>query len=412
MLRRTPAVRRSPARFALALGTAGLLLTACDGAPSGPDLPLEPVGAVKGQLHRVGEGGFADLRARVTWGDQVETAPVEDDGNFSVDLFAEVSGFGVLTIEPGPASDLHPAYVLLSPGDVGGTGRIVMLPQRWTLPSGAYAGTVVPIDPEMAADGRVMPSFWGFFFPFRQEGFLQIVTNSFTWAGDLRTWPEDVFPIPVALDRAASTAPVSAADSVAFWTHVATMEEALGRDVFRPAAVEDVQILGGFRRARNAVLVQIDTLQSVDGYGDPNTPDAWTWLFAADGGVWSGTHIERVELGSADMNGARILLKSAALLSDRRTVIHELMHVLGAGHGCSWASVQTYCASLATDIPTAADVAHLEVLEAARRTEIQVRSRWGIMAAVMGHRSVTLGLTPVPRVGVVYGPASAPGSGG
>ena len=116
--------------------------------------------------------------------------------------------------------------------------------------------------------------------------------------------------------------------------------------------------------------------------------------------------MNRVELNSSDMNGARIILRTAELLSDQRTVIHELMHVLGAGHGCSWASVQTYCASLATDVPTAPDVAHLEVLEAMRQSEEAALSRWGIMASVMGQRAVTLGMGPLPGPNVVVGPVS------
>jgi hypothetical protein len=84
------------------------------------------------------------------------------------------------------------------------------------------------------------------------------------------------------------------------------------------------------------------------------------------------------------------------------------MHVLGAGHGCSWASVQTYCASLLSDVPTAPDVAHLAVMLEMRALELEHDSRWGILASVFGHRVVTLGLTPVPGIDLTYGPASAP----
>jgi len=388
------------------------VLGACSGEPAGPDLPPEPVGTVLGQVHALGTTTFSGLTARVTWGDQVESAAVQADGSFAVALFDDVEGFGALTIEPDATAGLHAAYVVLSPGDLDARGRIALVPARWTLASGDYAGTEVPIDPDLAADSKVMPSFWGFFFPFRQQGSFQVVTNSGLWAGDLRTWKPGLFPVPVALDRPGSNAGITEADSIAFWTHVETMEMALGRNVFEPTPIEDVTILGGSRRARNTVLVQIDTAQLLDGYSNTNTPDPWTWLFSADVGSWSGSPVSRIELGSADMNGARVLLRSSDLLSDRRTVIHELMHALGAGHGCSWASVQTYCASLATDVPTPADVAHLEVLEAMRELEASIQSRWGIMSAVMGQRTVTLGLPTIPPPDVVWGPGSAPGGGG
>lgn len=387
------------------------VMGACGGEPAAPDLPPEPVGSILGQLHAPGATSFSGLTARVTWGEQSESVSVQPDGSFTIPLFTDVSGFGALTIEPDANTGVHAAYVLLTPGDLDGRGQIALVPDRWTLESGDYAGTEVPIDPDLAADSKVMPSFWGFFFPFRQQGSFQVVTNSALWAGDLRTWKPGLFPIPVALDRPGSNAGITEADSIAFWSHVETMESALGRDVFEPAAIDDVTILGGSRRARNAVLVQIDTAQLLDGYSDPNTPDAWTWLFSADASSWSGSPVSRVALGSADMNGARVRLRSTELLTDRRTVIHELMHVLGAGHGCSWASVQTYCASLATDVPTPADVAHLEVLEAMRGLEATINSRWGIMSAVLGQRTVTLGLPAIPPPDVVWGPGRTPDIG-
>ncbi len=387
------------------------VLGACGGEPAAPDLPPEPVGSVLGQVHAPGVTAFSGLTARVTWGQQSESAAVESDGSFTVPLFTAVSGFGALTIEPDAGAGVHAAYVLLSPGDMDARGHIALVPDRWTLDSGDFAGTEVPIDPDLAADSKVMPSFWGFFFPFRQQGSFQVVTNSSIWTGDLRTWKPALFPIPVALDRPGSNAGITEADSIAFWTHVETMESALGRDVFEPTPIDSVTILGGSRRARNTVLVQIDTTQLLDGYSDQNLPDAWTWLFSADASSWSGSPVSRVEVGSADMNGARVRLRRAELITDRRTVIHELMHVLGAGHGCSWVSVQTYCASLATDVPTPADVAHLEVLEAMRELEATINSRWGIMSAVLGQRTVTLGLPAIPPPEVVWGPGRAPDGG-
>ena len=77
-------------------------------------------------------------------------------------------------------------------------------------------------------------------------------------------------------------------------------------------------------------------------------------------------------------------------------------------HHSSWASVQTYCTSLQSDVPTPPDVAHLTVMMDMRALELEHATRWGILASVFGHRVVTLGLTPVPGIDLTYGPASEP----
>ena len=46
----------------------------------------------------------------------------------------------------------------------------------------------------------------------------------------------------------------------------------------------------------------------------------------------------RIVAACVDMWAA---FKSSTQLEDRQLVIHEMMHTLGAGHGCAWPSVQT-----------------------------------------------------------------------
>jgi hypothetical protein len=403
-MRRTLSLR-SPAWLALAV-----TLAACGDAPSGPEEEtFQPFGTIMGKVVAPNQVTFDNLTARVVWEDQNVTAPVATDGSFTVEIPEAVAGFGALTIEPAAGASVHPAWVLLSPGDVdGGSGTIVLTPTTWTPESGDYAGIEIPIDPQLAADTRVMPSFWGFYFPFSQEGFLQSVTDNTLWAAEFRGWPADAYPLPVAFDHDFTDEPITAADSVIFWGHVDRMEEALGWDAFRPARVEEVQILGGSRRANQAILVQIDTTLQTRGLGLISRPNPQIWNLTADATSWSGTPVERIDVLSADITYGLVKLDSISLVTDRQLVIHEMMHTLGAGHGCSWGSVQTYCASLLTDIPSAADVGHLRVMAEVRALELQYRSRWGLIAAVLGQRVVTLGLSPTPRLNVLYGPASVP----
>jgi len=384
-------------------------MTACGDAPSGPEEVTPPFGAVSGRVFSPGISTFGDITARITWSGQNLTAPVASDGTFRVEIPNSVGGFGTLTLEPGLSEPVHPGWVLLTPGDVGeGEGTVILAPRSWTIASGDYAGTEVPIDPELAADSRVLPSFWGFYFPFSQTGFLQTVTDDSAWAAEIRSWPTIAFPLPVALDRVASHEAFTATDSVALWEHLDRMEAALGFDAFEPVRLEDLQIEGGSRRALGGVLVQVDTTLSVRAVGRISRPDPQTYSLSADARTWSGSTVQDFQITSADITYGIVGMDARDFIQDRQLVIHEMMHILGAGHGCSWASVQTYCASLVAPVPTAPDVAHLAVMSAMRGLELEHRSRWGVLASVFGHRVVTLGLSPIPSLSVTYGPISAP----
>ena len=384
-------------------------MSACGNeAPSPQDVVL-PFGTLHGRVVTPAETTFDDVIARVVWGSQEVTGTVQADGTFDVDITGPVSGYGTLTIEPGASEPMHPGWILLSPRDVGaGRGTVVLAPKTWTAESGEYAGMEIPIDPELAADGRVMPSFWGFYFPFSQSGFLQTVTDDATWAGEFRAWPQDAFPISVALDRPGSDQDITSSDSVAFWRHIEVMEAALGWDAFAPTHIDELRIRDDGRTPADAIVVQLDASVATRGVGEINPSDVQTYGLTTDATLWSGTNVRNVSAVSADITYGIIRLEKQELFNDRQLVIHELMHVLGAGHGCSWASVQTYCASLQSDVPTPPDVAHLAVMMEMRALEVEHGTRWGILASVFGHRVVTLGLTPVPGIDLTYGPTSTP----
>lgn len=402
-----PLSPRLPLLRSLALVIAGAL-AGCGSEPAAPTTDDETApGVVLGRAYAPGLTVIEGVTARVRWGDQEVAAPVNPDGTFALPLLQAVEGFGFLSLEPGPGAKVNAAFVLLTPGDVNGQGHVILSPAHWTVASGTHAGVEVAISPAGATDTRVMPGYWGTFFPYRQEGFLQTILDNTQWTGSFTTWPADRFPIPLALDRIGSTLPLTHDDSVEVWSHIEAMEEAMGRDVFRPAPLEEVRVLGGVRRAEDAVLLQVDSALTVRGFGDVSTDDSPVWTLGADARAWSGGPVVRVGFRSEDITGGRVAFDSLSFLRDRGLVVHELMHVLGVGHGCSWPSVQTYCGSLRRDLPTAQDVAHLEVLEAMRRMERAVGTRWGLVAAILGDRAVTLRQPPVPRPALIYGPANA-----
>ncbi|SVD90127.1 uncharacterized protein METZ01_LOCUS442981, partial [marine metagenome] len=114
-----------------------VLIAACADEKPGPQDVVLPFGTVQGQVVTAAQATFGDVTARVVWGSQDITAEVQSDGTFDVEILHAVSGFGMLTIEPGPSEPVHPAWVLLSPGDVdGGRGTVVLAPKTWTAESG------------------------------------------------------------------------------------------------------------------------------------------------------------------------------------------------------------------------------------------------------------------------------------
>ena len=392
---------RTAASHAAALCVA-TLLGACGVEPAGPtDAPV--FGRVTGAVVAPEVTDLGDLTARVRWGPFDVSAPVEADGTFALGIPDRVQGLGFLTIEPARGAAVHPAWVILSPGELDLDQTIVLAPRTWTIRSGAYAGQTVPIDPALAADPSVQPSFWGFYFPFGQVGYEQRVLADTEWFGELRSWPETAYPIPVAFDRGPGAA-ITPGDSVAFWAHVERLERVLGRDAFRPVRFERQEILASPRRMEGGILVQVDARLAVHGIGLTSPPVRSLWRLAGEAGSWSGGDVEYVTFSSGDVGYAHVVVDAPARLAEGRVVVHELMHTLGAGHGCAWRSVQTYCGTLATDLPTAADVAHLQVLERMRALEHEHDTRWGVLAAVFGRRVVGLGLPPIPSPEGVQGP--------
>lgn len=244
------------------------------------------------------------------------------------------------------------------------------------------------------------PAYWGFTFPVDQAGRRQTVVDSTRWSGALVTWPGDAFPLPVALDREASDPPFAAADSARLWTGLDALEAALGRDLFRPVPRSELPATEDGGRVPGAVLVRLDSTLTLRGRAGVDSADP-DWVRIESVGAWSGSEVTRLAVVSSDARAGWMRFGASQHLEDAGLVMHEAMHVLGVGHGCSWPSLQTYCESLTAGAPTADDVAHLEVLEAARAAEKALDTRLGILPAVFGDRALRLGLPPVPGVVVV-----------
>lgn len=389
---------------ALVLASLGACSDTADD-PVDPGDPTDPpAGAVVvGRVELLGGEIPAGAEVVGLWDDVEARDQVAADGTFSLELASDPgAGGGFVEVRPGAGIRAVSSLVRLDGPPPDESLRILLLPDRWTLQSGVHAGTEVEIHPADAADGKVLSSYWGFTFAFEQEGRTQTVLDSTRWTGALVTWPQESFPLPVALDRAESTSSFEAADSIRIWEALDRLEEVLGRDLFSASRPEDLPDADPDRGGAipGAVVVRLDSTLTVRGRASGG-PTVSTWFTRMEVGSWSGNDVTGFAAVSADARFGRISIRSSADLDDPALVMHEAMHVLGVGHGCVWRSIQTFCASLETEEPTAEDVAYLEVLEAAREGEKALETRHGILPAVLGERALERGLTPIPGVEVI-----------
>jgi hypothetical protein len=155
----------------------------------------------------------------------------------------------------------------------------------------------------------------------------------------------------VAFDAAGRRSRVSPADSAAFWEIARGVERAVGDSLFHPATAADLQGDG------NGILVKVD--RAIDGSG--LTLISWT------------------ERGRA--YDASVYLRTPALLRDPRVVAHELVHALGFGHTGSWLSIMGPAAD-GVSLPTATDVAHMQLLLRVQELQERHDAPYGVAEAL------------------------------
>jgi hypothetical protein len=315
----------------------------------------------------------AGLRVLVSSRAGSAAAPIAADGSFS--LRATVAGDSVDYIVDAAdgARTFHPALVRVPAGTAPDL-RIVLVPRRWTIERGTFAGTAVNVSPDLAF--RPPCTTTG---DTNCDGFFPRV-----WTTGIKLWPATALPIRLAFDRVRTHAAIAAADSVEFWNIVNRMNDDFGSPLFRPARYEEFSVATDGRPDR-AVLVRVDT--TLSGFG------AWTnWWWDANGEMYAGV-----------VRAARLsLLRSSSLMT------HELLHTQGFKHSCSWATVMGGygCNSALTLFPS--DVAHAHLALRVHEVQRQTGAPHGLVAALQGERVVALGLPPfaasdAPRLRMLRG---------
>ena len=281
------------------------------------------------------------------------------DGSFSLSGESPTQAFDVLV--QGENALHRPALLRLQYSTPASNLRIRMTPARWTPTAGTYTGTTIDVnpvaafEPPAAATGENYDGFW-------PGAFLS----------GIKVFGSSLLPAKLAFDRPRSSAPITEADSAAFWSIVRTMEEDLGRPLFVPARIEDLA-LDNDGKSPGAVIVRIDaTLSTYQGYAN------WWWM--GNGTVYAGV----VRLGSA------------AAFAHSGLVTHELLHTLGFKHSCSWPTVMgSYGCPMASRL-SAQDVAHAQLAFAMREIEGSSSGTNALAAALNAQLVLQYGINPVP----------------
>jgi len=239
----------------------------------------------------------------------------------------------------GDTTTVHRVRLLVNPQRELQNLAIVLVPTTFRIPRGTFAGREQKVDATLAMrrSGRTAP-FW------------RLVPATGKGPRKLLGWPEPAYPLRIAFDRRRSNEPISAEDSVAFWTIARQMEQDLGAALFTPAQMpSDSNVV-------NVVPVEIG-LQGLEGH----------------------TFVSWGQAG--DATNAVLLFRREATLRDSHVVTHELVHLLGFGHATAWPTIAQPAGSTEQRL-TAEDVAYIQLAMTLRRLQLSTGARPGLPIAV------------------------------
>lgn len=212
----------------------------------------------------------------------------------------------------------------------------------WTIESGSYAGTRVPIDISAALGSPKRDHFW------------RLAKGSAVSAG-LVGWKSTRYPIPLAFRHGRKSREISSDDSGAFWTILDEMNSDFGFSVFRPATLNGDD-------PDDVIVVDVGMLREADGYS------RITWA------------------PSGELFDVRVTFQDSRVLHDAHVVTHEMMHALGFGHTAAWRSVVAVQNPAKTARVTEYDVAYAEMAMHSRIARERIDTRGLIALAVSRER--------------------------
>src|SRR5471032_1860308 len=90
-------------------------------------------------------------------------------------------------------------------------------------------------------------------------------------------------------------------------------------------------------------------------------------------------------------------------------LVHEAMHALGVGPGCSWTSTQSYCGLDPADtLPSFQDAAYLLLAMEVKSAAWKHRALHSLTAGLFGQRAIMMKTDPIPAPWTLPDPSSLP----
>jgi hypothetical protein len=394
------------AHFA-ALLLAAVAVVACGTDTTAPGSTV----TIHGTVFTVSGDAPPPARVIVRAGGFAQTATVGADGRFTVEAPATDS-FEMRVEQPsGAALDFLPTLRRFAPGVPDGwQARVLLVPAKWTIHGGEYAGRTVDVSLDRIYDPDDMLTTRLPLWPYdpwpsallQDEGGPPVSLSSVTW-------PDSIYPIPLYIERDSADAygvvlPVDAADSAFLWTEIDDLESKVGMDLFRPVRKADLPVDTVEIPNKDRPIVRPFSAR-FSLYQDGTNGGGATWACYGDQAPLSDSC--RRFGGAAYISGSVTVVKLQDDLTWRSVLQHELFHVLGLGHSCFEPSIMTYCNNINDwlpgtygtfengDVISDYDVAYFRLLLAVHRRSVEVRPHLGLLEALQGERELLLGKPPL-----------------
>lgn len=368
-------------------------------------VPVVVYALLSGTVRTVGGDTGEELIAVLRYPDgTADSATIGAAGKFSIRTTRLDPSPGDLVVdeESAPPRRIHP-FLLPAPVRDSGPHELVLIPREWTIRNGAHQGETVEVRLNDALfTPAALPSFFGGTHP-RGDG------N--TYVGHPESWLADQLPARVAFNREYSNEEITAQDSAAMWDILDEMERIFGRDLFQPAPFDTSMVSelnNGRVKEPGVITVEVDTTISFGGLGGMwhtgnSSAGEMVWEDSLDafgeseGGSRSFRYVsERGDAGN-------VTLREREDLSSDGLIAHEMMHALGAGHGCGWpssqakSSAQVDCSDFSRVWPTKEDVAYMELLDAVMELEREFDTHLSLIPGLIGTRVRLLDEAPLPN---------------
>jgi hypothetical protein len=297
---------------------------------------------ISGRVHVADDAPLPTVSVNVEGMGYTTSVTVDAAGRFSIEAPAAGDSFDVM-VDAG--ARYHPSLRRLRP--LSGEWRdvdVLLIPNRWRIATGRFAGREVEVSmqaalaPENGAGGS-MYTVYNPFPPASAPPGAWLFTASY---------PPDALPIPLYLEHEGAgiegrqREPIVADDSVVVWDVVGDLEARLGRDLFRPARLDELP--AETLSTRDGTLI----LRPFSAYIE-QVPSMTGTARAGASTVCNDERPDPADEACARYGRYTLVHGGVAIDSitgsplNRVVLQHELVHVLGFGHSCYQPSVMNGC---------------------------------------------------------------------